>query len=85
MFQEHPLVLTWFIGYICNRNLQFLTHVIIITPPSDIFDLNRFWLSCLGPLFFLLPKANTFKLFGFETFWLREYLMNVILETCHAH
>jgi len=28
-------------------------------PPSCIGDLTQFWLSCLGPLIFLLPKANT--------------------------
>jgi hypothetical protein len=32
---------------------------------------------------FLFPK--TFKLLGFQIFWFREYLMNVIPETCRAH
>ena len=44
-------VLTWFIRYIYYRNLQFLNIVIINeknqgSPPSDIGDLSRFWLSC---------------------------------------
>ena len=33
---------------------------------------------------FLFPK--TFKLLGFQKiFWFKEYLMNVIPETCRAH
>jgi hypothetical protein len=27
------------------------------SPTSDIFDLTQFWISCLGPLVFLLPKT----------------------------
>jgi hypothetical protein len=26
------------------------------TPPADIGDLSRFWVSCLGPLVLLVPK-----------------------------
>ena len=37
------------------------------------------WLFCLGPLVFLLP--NIFRLFGFQIFWLRSYLMKIIPET----
>ena len=44
-----------------NKNLQFLSRVIIIKPK-------------LLPLLF----PNTFKLFGFQIFWLWANLMNVI-------
>jgi len=40
------------------------------SPPSGMGDLSRFWLSCLGLFVFLLPK--TFKLFGFQIFWLER-------------
>jgi hypothetical protein len=36
------------------------------TPLSDIGDVSRFLLICLGPLVVLLPKS--FKLFGFQIF-----------------
>jgi hypothetical protein len=79
------LALTWFIRYIYDWNLQFLNNVIILKlrfSPSDIGDLSRFWLSCLGPLFYC---SQIFKLFGFPNFRSWAYLMKVILETCHAH
>jgi hypothetical protein len=28
-----------------------------LLPPSDIDDIRRFWLSCLGPLAYFLPKG----------------------------
>jgi len=37
----------------------------------------------IGPLVYLLPKL--LKLFGFPTFRLWVYLLNVIPETCRAH
>ena len=45
---------------------------------KNLVYLRQLWLSCLGPLVFLPPK--TFKLFGFEIFWVRPegYSRNLI-------
>jgi len=74
--------LTWYIRYIYYLNILFLNNAIInknrihplgigdlsrFSPPSGIGDRSLFWLSCLGPLGYLLPK--TFTLFGFPMFW----------------
>jgi hypothetical protein len=50
---------------------------------SCIDDLIWPWLSCLGPLIFLLLKI--LRLFWFQIFYLWAYLMKVIPETCRAH
>jgi hypothetical protein len=48
--------------------------------PKGIGHFSRMWITCW---FVLLPE--TFKLFGFQIFKLRAYLMKVIPETCRAH
>ena len=44
---------------------------------------NRFWLSCLGSLIFMIP--NTLELFGFPILWHWAYLMKTIPETCQVY
>ena len=43
------------------------------SPPSGMGDFSRFWLSCLGPLVWLLLK--TFKSYGFAIVCLWVYLL----------
>ena len=82
-FRVNALLLTLFTRYIFYRNLQFLNLVIIIKTKvllPHIGDLSQFCLFYWGPLIFVLPK--TFKLFGFQIFWIWASLMKVIPETC---
>jgi hypothetical protein len=44
---------------------------------------SRYWISCLDPLVYLLPK--TFRLLGFQIFWLRAYLTIFNPETRHVN
>ena len=67
----------WFIRSIYYWNVNFLNEVIIKLKFSSLRWPLWFWLSCLGPLVFLL----TVKLFSFPIFLLWAYLIKVIPET----
>ena len=50
-------------------------------PPSGIDDLSKFWLSCLGPLVFVLTKLLNylaFQSFDFECTWWRLFQKHVV-------
>jgi len=51
--------------------------------PTGIGNLSRCWLSCLGPLVYLLPE--TFNLFSFPIFWLWTYLVKIVSERRRTH
>ena len=59
----------------------FAGGIIKVLPLSDIGDLSRCWLSCLGPLVYCSQK---FKLFGFPIFWFSAYIIKIIPEKCHT-
>jgi hypothetical protein len=52
----------------CDFGCPYILLLTKVSPHSDICELGQFWLPCLGPLGFLILK--TFKLFGFQIFWL---------------
>ena len=57
--------------------LSFNKNYIIGFPPSDIGDLSRLWLSCLGPLVLFLPNYFVFPVFGLLSIPDEGYSRNV--------
>jgi hypothetical protein len=72
IYWVHPLLRVVYLSFHKKRLTSNPT-----TPPSAMGELSRFWLFCLSPLAFLLPKI--LQLFGFLIFCIWAYLM----ETKH--
>jgi len=61
-----------------------IIHLIVLLNWLDLLDtgdISRFW----SLLFLIFLPSTTFKLFGFQIFWLWSYMMKVTPETCRAH